>query len=76
MLMNGKYLSVSHEFNLIENKYQSFRQMLRYGQKEKNCTVLDMMEQQHYLHVGIQVNSFDTRMNVFLGSIAFHFILL
>ena len=35
-----KYSSVSHEFEITEDKYQSFKQKIRYGKKRKNCTVL------------------------------------
>ena len=35
-----KYSSVSHEFEITEDKYQSFKQKIRYSKKRKNCTVL------------------------------------
>ena len=35
-----KCSSVSHEFDITEDKYQSFKQKMRYSKKRKNCTVL------------------------------------
>ena len=62
-----KYSSVLHEFKIIEDNYQSFKQEIRYGKKGKTArfwlSYLDMMERQHYLHVGIRENSFKVRMN-------------
>ena len=73
-----KYSSVSHEFEITEDKYQSFKQKIRYSKKGKTAQFwlgyLDMLEQQHHLHVGIQENSFEARINT--GSIFSHFILL
>ena len=31
-----KYSSVSHEFEITEDKYQSFKQKIKYGKKRKN----------------------------------------
>ena len=31
-----KYSFVSHEFEIIEDKYQSFKQKIKYGKKRKN----------------------------------------
>ena len=46
-----KCLSVSYEFEIIEDKYQSFKQEIRYGKNGKAAqfwlSYLDMMEQQH-----------------------------
>ena len=62
-----EYLSVSHEFEIIEDKDQSFKQKIKYGKKRKTAefwlNYLDMMEHQHYLHVGIQENSSKACMN-------------
>ena len=40
-----KYSSVSHELEIIEDKYQSFKQKIKYGKKRKNyLSYLEMME--------------------------------
>ena len=73
------YSSVSQEFQIIEDKYQSFKQEIRYGKIGKTAqfwlSYLDMMEQQHYLHVDIQENSFETRMNVWKYSLPLYFVM-
>ena len=52
-----KYSSVSHEFEINEDRYQSFKQAISYVKKGKPAqfllSYLDMIEQQHYLHLGI-----------------------
>ena len=35
-----KCSSISHEFEIIEDKYQSFKEKRRYGKKRKHYTVL------------------------------------
>ena len=74
-----KYSFVSHEFEIIEDKHQSFKQEIRCGKKGKTAqfwlSYLDMMEQQHYRHVGIQENSFEARMNAWEYFLPFYFVM-
>ena len=62
-----KYSSFPHEFEINEDRYQSFKKAISYVKKGKPAqfwlSSLDIIEQQHSLHLGIQENSFEALMN-------------
>ena len=74
-----KYSSVSHQLKIIEDKHQSSKQEIRFGKKGKTAqfwmSYLDIMEQQHYLHVDIQQNSFAACMNAWEYFLPFYFVM-